>query len=159
VVHSTEDRFIRKFCRAEFTIFEIPVLLQAGMSHSTKRQTPLIGIFWIYKGAVIGATLPVAEGAVHSEFRVCLLDHVDYWRELQRLNPELRDLEYEEVPRGRILYELTTKKYRVLLDKVLIKPRWKQIILKAYRLPARRTYFLPDPHYTTDSAALDELFQ
>src|SRR5215210_5007827 len=103
--------------------------------------------------------MPAVKGELYDGFLVCPLDHVEFWTALQRRHSYLRELEYEQVPRGRIMFRPKNNEFRVLLDRVLMKPRWKRKLLKLFQLPPNRTAFLPDPHYTTDSAALDELFR
>ena len=123
------------------------------------KTAPKVGIFWIYNGRLLKAAVAVADGlpygdAVHSQF-----DHVEFWPELQRRIPALRDLEYEQVPRGRVVFQGTENRFCVYMDKKLHRQHIKRVILNEFSLPRSRTDFLTDPHYTTDADELDQLFE
>ena len=73
------------------------------------------------------------------------------------MHPELRDKEYEDVPRGRVWFMRPAQQYHVYMDKVLHNTKTKRDLLKAFELP-RTARFLTDPHYTTDWEDLESLF-
>jgi len=117
-----------------------------------------VGIFWVFRGKLYAAAVPVKEGVQSVDAINGQADHVSYWPQLQRLRPELRGLEYEQVPRGRVLFLKATGKFCVYMDNVLHKPRIKQVLLKEFCLPKDQTKFLDDPHYVTDAKELARLF-
>lgn len=117
-----------------------------------------VGLFWVFKGELLTGAVPLSEGAEYGDAIHGQADHVDYWPKLQRLHSELRHLEYEEVPRGRVLFMKTTSRFCVYMDKVLHKPKIKAALIKEFALPKKRTEFLTDPHYTTDPQELERLF-
>ena len=119
---------------------------------------PRVGIFWIFKGKLLKSETALDGGAEYGDVVHSQHDHIDYWPVLRGQNPELKQLEYEDVPRGRVMYFKQTKKFRVLMDKVLHTPQNKQLLLKAFNLPKARTTFGTDPHYTTDPKELDRMF-
>ena len=123
---------------------------------NTLRST--IGIFWIFKEKLLKLETALQNGSDYAGVIHSDINHIDYWPVLQRRMPELKQLEYEDVPRGRVMFFKRTKKYRVLMDKVLHTPRNKQLLLKAFNLPKAKTVFGTDPHYTTDPKELDRLF-
>ena len=84
--------------------------------------------------------------------------HIDAWPSSQKQYPHLRSLEYEDVPRGRVLYAQDARRFRVLLDKVLMTNSIKAAILKKFLLPRQRTDFGCDQHYTTEPIELDRIF-
>jgi hypothetical protein len=119
---------------------------------------PHVGIFWFYRGRLLKSAVSVVNGlpygdAVHSQ-----TDHVTFWPEVQRRIRKLQHVEYEEVPRGRIVYHRSESRYCVYMDRKLHKPRIKQLLLREFSLPKRFTSFLTDPHYTTDADELARLF-
>jgi hypothetical protein len=118
-----------------------------------------VGIFWMFQGKLLPAAVPVSEGVEDTEAINGQADHVHYWLTLQRLHPELRNLEYEQVPRGRVLFLKEPKTFCVYMDKVLHKPKIKQALREEFGLPKARTRFLIDPHYTTDPDELAQLFR
>ena len=87
-----------------------------------------------------------------------LTDHVKYWPQFQKLHPELRSLEYQDVPRGRVLFMKPGRKFHVYMDKVLHNSKTKRALLEEFELPVSRTKFLKDAHYTTDPEELERMF-
>jgi hypothetical protein len=119
---------------------------------------PLLGIFWFLNGKLLKAETVLEEGIENLEAISAKGDHINVWPILQRQNAGVRNLEYEEVPRGRIVFMKKPKKFRVYMDKTLHTPAIKKLILAEFRLPKTRTQFFTDPHYTIDPADLDRLF-
>src|SRR5436190_755945 len=113
---------------------------------------PQIGIFWVFRGKVLAATAPLEDGAPSAESLDSPHDHVRVWPTLQQKNPALRSLEYEEIPRGRIVFIKRTKQFHVYADKALHTPTVKRLILATFQIPRARAVFLGDSHYTTDAA-------
>ena len=94
-----------------------------------------------------------SEGIVDSKFA-----HVEAWIALQKHHRELRALEYEDLPRGRVLYLKRANRYRVLMDRVLFQSHEKGAIFKVFALAKNRVSFAADKHYTTNRKELDRLF-
>ena len=117
-----------------------------------------VGIFWVFNGKVLAATYPLQDGQKYGDAINGLTDHVKYWPQFQKRLPALRHLEYQDVPRGRVLFMRPTKKYHVYMDKVLHYLKTKRALLKKFELPLRTTRFLMDAHYTTDWEDLQNLF-
>ncbi|MFG4194744.1 hypothetical protein ACF0CA_17945 [Acinetobacter baumannii] len=63
-----------------------------------------IGIFWFYKNQVLGIS---HEFDINSSDSLGMIDsaynHVSYWDELRNKFSELREIEYDDVPRGRVM--------------------------------------------------------
>jgi hypothetical protein len=68
-------------------------------------------------------------------------------------------LEYEQIPRGRVVFLDSEDRFCIYMDKKLHHQRIKQLLVKSFSLPKGRTAFLTDPHYTTDAQELDRLFE
>ena len=100
-------------------------------------MSPTIGIFWVYKGAVLGKARPLVDG---NENIPGLLDtpdsHVGVWEGdsgFLATYPELRGTEYQTIPRGRVLYSQLEKRPIVSLDRVLFSPFVKHRIATFFR--------------------------
>lgn len=119
---------------------------------------PHVGIFWVFKGRLFKSSCPVKDGVAYADVINGQHDHVDYWLVLQEQNPELGPYEYENVPRGRVMFFKRRKQFRVLMDKRLHTPRIKQSLLREFSLPKSQTVFGLDPHYTTDPEELERMF-
>lgn len=76
--------------------------------------------FWFYKNQVLGIVHGVDFGQVDS---LGLVDspftHVDYWPTIQKRIPELAEIEYEHISRGRIVYDKNRDSFLVYLDEKL----------------------------------------
>ena len=84
-------------------------------------------------------------------------NHLRYWETVRRRWPALRLVEYDEIPRGRVLYKKAEARVQVYMDKVLHRDDIKQCIRHHFALPVE-TSFATDIHYTTTPAALARLF-
>jgi hypothetical protein len=117
-----------------------------------------VGIFWVDQGQLITAAVPVADGVDDGWFVNGPYDHHPYWETVQRAHMQLWGVEYDHVPRGRVLFNKAEHRYDVYLDKVLCTNTIKRMILEHFHLPRRQTVFRTDVHYTTDPDELDRLF-
>ena len=112
----------------------------------------------MFRGKLLATTWALQAGEDYGDAINGLADHVNYWPQFQQQNPELRKLEYQEVPRGRVLFSKPSKKFSVFMDKMLHGPKIKRAILKEFDLPIAQTKFLTDSHYTTSPEELNQLF-
>ena len=117
-----------------------------------------VGIFWVFRKQLLAATFALADGQAYGDAINGLTDHVKYWPRLQQQHPVLRWLEYQDVPRGRVLFMKPAGEYHVYMDKTLHRPQIQRALLKEFDLPSRSTQFLADAHYTTDPGELELLF-
>ena len=121
-----------------------------------------IGIFWVYKNTVMGNAREFSEG---QETCPGMLDspdcHVDLWQEGAGsviLFQELRDTEYQDVPRGRVVYSTEAKQSIVYMDKVLHTARVKRAVVKFFQLGDVDIEWETDAHYTTDPDQIEAMF-
>lgn len=121
-----------------------------------------IGIFWVYKGVVFGKKTTIAEGEealtgmVDSPF-----NHVDFWdsdTDLHRQFPELVHLEYQHLPRGRVLYLRAQASPLVYLDRTLNTRVTRTLIARFFEFEPEQAVWRSDLHYTTCLEDLDTLF-
>jgi hypothetical protein len=129
------------------------------MKHRISQSSPSrVGIFWWWRELLLPASVPVPEGVAFGGFVHGGRDHVEIWPRFQVQHPALRHIDYIHVPRGRVLYLQAEGRFIAYLDRTIATPQVKARILEAFALPRRKTTFAFDPHYTTDPAALDRLF-
>lgn len=107
-----------------------------------------IGIFWFYDNKVIGIahdfSLKEADsiGLIDSKYT-----HVDYWEMLRRQLPELKDREYEQLPRGRVIFDTNKNKAIIYIDETLLKRRKVNEILNFFDLDFTSVVLRTDSHY------------
>jgi hypothetical protein len=114
-----------------------------------------VGIFWVYQGEIIAVPVEREAGEDDGLFINGPQGHAEAWEALRRRDPHLRYLEYEQVPRGRVLFDKRQRRYLVYLDRVLLKARVKAQVRAAFGLP--RAVFCTDEHYTTSEDDLARL--
>jgi hypothetical protein len=119
-------------------------------------KIPRVGIFWVdlnnRKLALIFSEplhllqLPPGEEYISGEY-----GHYDLWERTKRqggLPGEWRDLEYEYVPRGRVIYDVGKRSYRVYAAGNLVGRKWFQDrVISEFYLPRQQTEFTGDRHY------------
>ena len=123
---------------------------------------PKIGIFWFYRGQVFGKACDLPEG---QENVPGIIDspytHIDLWeRDPQFVVPfsELRGLEYQEVPRGRVVYSKKGVRVIVYMDQAIYAAHGKQVVSDFFELNNTYTQWRTDAHYTTDPRSMDSMF-
>ncbi|MCK5782841.1 MAG: hypothetical protein KAH06_00200 [Desulfobacterales bacterium] len=121
-----------------------------------------IGIFWVYKNRVIGKARELKDGQENVPGLIDSPDsHIELWE--QDLGfvipfPELKGSEYQDVPRGRVIYSTKTKKVTVYMDKVLHTNGIREIISEFFQMGGSGVVWKTDIHYTTQSHEIDDLF-
>lgn len=116
-----------------------------------------VGIFWFYQGLPLVAVVPLQHGINDGDFINGPDNHLPAWERVQCTVPALRTMEYEEVPRGRVIYTKAEDQFTVYRDKVLHREDYQRAILHLFALPPE-TPFLTDIHYTTTPADPECLF-
>jgi hypothetical protein len=109
---------------------------------------PQVGIFWLLGDRLIIDTTPMSGGEQYGDCLNHPKSHIDYWTEHQTLGDLPRDTEYEEHPRGRVVYNRKTGRYSFCADRCIL--RKKSIVTRvitAMHLPIESTDVLTDSHY------------
>ena len=120
-----------------------------------------IGIFWIYKGEVLGRAVPLSAGGENYPGLVDSPDnHVEVWDEPSFLlaHPELKLREYQDVPRGRVLWDMNNRKAIIYMDSTLHTPDNKANLRNFFALENCEVQWGTDSHYTTKIDDLTVLF-
>lgn len=108
----------------------------------------LVGIYWIYQKQVLADSVPWPEGERYGDYVNGLSDHYTHWARFQRQRPELRRYEYEQVPRGRVIYNTVSATFTVLGSERFIRDEAQRaLVLEAFHLPPGQTRFKADDHY------------
>ncbi len=122
-----------------------------------------IGVFWLFDGQVFGETTELTEA---QQSIPGLLDsdatHVAVWEKHSNFKdskPILAHFEYQDIPRGRVLYHLSKRRFLVYLDKTLMNKKDKNAIANYFGFTPQQADWKSDLHYTTDKESLDRLFK
>lgn len=110
---------------------------------------PEVGVFWIADdGTMFHESVSLRDAEDYGDFKIFGGCHYDLWRKAVRANPQWRDKEYENVPRGRVVYRRhpKTPHFIVYLPKRLLKYRGK--VVSTFHLPSAYVRFdTTDEHY------------
>ena len=116
-----------------------------------------MGIFWHYKKKLLTYSFPVNEVPEQSGFIDVGMGHYDLWSTFQKLDRDLKDVEYEELPRGRILYDVANKIYKVYASSTMILTEgFQDLVFHTFNLPKTATVFESDLHYEPPKDPLED---
>ena len=111
-------------------------------------MSPHVGIFWFYRGRLVA--LGAALNKVISQGGVQDVDagHDKLWPQVQRRHPAFRHKEYYEVPRGRVLYNVSRGEFWLFAPQSLQHRRpIIDRIIRRFGLPPERIILKSDRHY------------
>ena len=117
-----------------------------------KASIPEVGIFWIdMAGLMFAESVPVNSVKDYGGFKGLDTSHYDVWNKAIRTNPKWKGLEYEDVPRGRVLWEAGANgkdnMFIVYLPKEILKFKGK--VVSRFDLPSGHIRFdTSDEHYS-----------
>ena len=117
-----------------------------------------VGIFWRYHKQIIDSAILLKDGVDDGFFVNGHYSHVSFWETVRQKYSELRMFEYEEIPRGRVLFSKEEEMFFVYMDQLLFSQNFKQLILEKFELSEAKVKFMRDAHYTTDKKQIDQLF-
>lgn len=112
---------------------------------------PRVGIYWIVNNEVVDFSADVNEIPFIAGFKDGPYDHVGKWTQMVSLYPQLKKLEYFDIPRGRII-GAQDRRYRLFIspDDKNNSPMINKII-KVFSLPKNSVDIVADEHYQIDS--------
>ena len=119
-----------------------------------------LGIFWVFRGQLLSRTVSLTEAERRGNRLDSPLAHVSVWPGLvaahRKSRPLLSVLEYDEVPRGRVIFDIRTKTFVVYMDASLFcttgsrtspVPKVAEALRTTFDLQGRAVRFATDPHY------------
>ncbi len=116
-----------------------------------------VGIFWFFKGEILPSSVPYTHGEEYGDFINGRSDHCTHWISIRRSVPGAAQYEYDQVPRGRVIYSKRDDRFLVYGSEKFIVDEWrKAVVLSAFKLPPDRTTFKADEHYGRIPGMLDD---
>lgn len=125
----------------------------AAMNQASREQRklaakPEVGIVFLFEGHLWIKGEYVDDAKVHGDFKGQGSCHDEYWSQLQRIGSVPRTVEYDEVPRGRVGYNVKNRTYYLFLDKCIMEnQRMVDKIFSYMHLPSQGTKVQRDSHY------------
>lgn len=106
----------------------------------TDQAPPKVGIFWLIADRLILDASPLNEAEPYGDCLTHQKGHIDFWTEQQRLGELPKEVEYEEHPRGRVVFNTKTHRFMMYADRcILVNKAAVNQIKKAMHLPLGQT--------------------
>ena len=78
---------------------------------------PRVGIFWFFNRRLIADCSLLGSAEAYGEHLTHARSHFDFWNNLQHLGTVPREIEYEEPPRGRVVFNTRTERFTLYADR------------------------------------------
>ena len=109
---------------------------------------PHVGIFWFFRDRLILDATSLSKAEPYGSALGHPTGHIDYWARLQQTGAVPAEVEYEEPPRGRVVYDQREQRFHLLADKCILGRRDVVTgIMEAMHLPPNKTTVGRDEHY------------
>lgn len=109
---------------------------------------PHVGIFWLFRDRLIIDSTPLSIAEPFGNALGHSTGHIDYWASLQQTGAIPAEVEYEEPPRGRVVYDQREQRYHLYADKCILARRdVVGRIMDGLHLPPNKTTEGRDEHY------------
>ena len=82
-----------------------------------------LGIFWLFENRLIFHCTPLDSAERYGDCLTSPVSHIDHWTELQRRRDVPREVEYEEHPRGRVVFNVNNQEFTVYADRCILQRR------------------------------------
>jgi hypothetical protein len=135
------------------------------VNESAQRETPHVGIFWLVQtptgeGRLLTAGCPLDQAEPYGDCLTYGPGHYDTWARWRRdksVDPALRALvrsyEYEDWPRGRIVFHRASDVFVIYADRKLMTPAMITPSTQ-FHLPEERTEIQSDFHYQSTETTI-----
>jgi hypothetical protein len=107
-----------------------------------------IGVFWIYDNQIFCETQNINDIKPINGFIDSDLAHYQVWNKVKNQHPKFYLFEYEDIPRGRIVYDIENEQFIIYCNKDILKQKIsKKLILEKFQLLNKKAIFIEDEHY------------
>jgi hypothetical protein len=133
------------------------MLLKIAPTAALEPALPSVGIFWLVESVIVVDRTPATEAEPYGDCITHAYGHFERWEtwktmgatRLARLGfpAVIARTEYDEWPRGRIVYETPQKRFVLYSDKRLQKTTISDAIRHSFGLTGSETIIKSDSHY------------
>lgn len=140
-----------------------PKTNDAVISSDTPAE-PRVGIFWLFKGNLVIDSTPLSCAEPYGDCVTHPRGHLEVWTAFQRRSEVPAEVEYEEPPRGRVLFHRRRDRFFLLADRCILQSAdIPQRIMAEMHLPNSNTETETDAHYRCSiclygRSPMDDLF-
>jgi hypothetical protein len=116
--------------------------------NSPTTPEPKVGIFWLFRDRIIVDSTPLSKAEPYGNALGHTTSHIDFWTRQQHTGAVPREVEYEEQPRGRVVYDRREERFHLLADKCILGRRdVVGRLMAVMNLPPDKTSEGRDEHY------------
>ena len=118
---------------------------------------PCVGLFWRVGACLLVDRTPLESAEPYGDRLTHFTGHYEFWEALRAKGlrglraasypPEMATTEYDEWPRGRVVYEAPEARFAVYADRRLKAPAIIGAVVLAFGLDASRYEVRSDSHY------------
>jgi hypothetical protein len=109
---------------------------------------PLVGIFWWFRVRLILDASPLSEAEKYGDCLTHSRSHIDHWTGLLQRNEVPIEVEYEEPPRGRVMWNTISERCLILTDRCILRKQGSlNRIMRSMRIPMQTADTETDAHY------------
>jgi hypothetical protein len=116
-------------------------------SQPRREKEPHVGIFWLLHGKLVIDSTPLSEAEPYGDHLTHPAGHDTVWRKFQKSGIVPADIEYEEPPRGRVIYNTKARRFTLLADKCILRDKSAVSKIKSAMGLPRNTEADTDIHY------------
>jgi hypothetical protein len=84
---------------------------------------PHVGIFWLLNGKLLIDSVPLGEAEPYGDHLTHPRSHIDVWEQWRLGGKVPAESEYEEFPRGRVMYNTKTQRFTLLADRCILREK------------------------------------
>jgi hypothetical protein len=106
-----------------------------------------LGIFWLVDGKLIFDILPLSKAQQYGDHLTHPRSHFRVWPTFERSGRVPRGSEYDEYPRGRVMYHPASKEFTLLADSCILKHKGLIAQIKKALHLRKRVNLDLDSHY------------
>ena len=118
------------------------------MKRNALEDVPHVGIFWLVNGKLSIDSMPLGEAEPYGDHLTHPRSHIDVWGQWRLDGKVPGESEYEESPRGRVMYNTKTQRFTLLADRCILRDKGVvSRIMSEMHLPGENTDKGTDAHY------------
>jgi hypothetical protein len=117
-----------------------------------RKKQPHVGIFWLVDGKLVIDSVPLSEAEPYGDHLTHPRSHIDVWEQWRLAGKVPGESEYEEFPRGRVMYNTKTQKFTLLADRCILRDKdVVSRVMSKLHLPSENMDKGTDAHYRCSS--------
>jgi len=121
---------------------------QTSRPTSGRDKEPRVGIFWLVNGKLLIDSTPLGRAQPYGDHLTHSRGHDRVWGKSQQKGIVSTDIEYDEPPRGRVVYHAKTRRFALLADRCILRDKAVvQKIMSDLNLRSGNTGKGTDAHY------------